>query len=229
MGFLDHSTNSIIVDAVLTDAGRKLIADPNASFTPSFFSLGDDEVDYGIIQQFGRNVGKEKIEKNTPVLEAFTQSNLAQKYKLATTSNETLTHLPVLTADATNNLITFKRSSSSNRESIAFTIQNTQSDIQIPFAIADRNILVEIDSRFFDLLGASTLMSVDKNNIAKYLIGTSRETGSKITSSLTISLKSISNKDFSRFSIPSGQYIRSFVKITGQKSGAQKIIELRIE
>ena len=69
MGFLDHSTNNIVVDAVLTDLGRQALAKNDGSFSIYQFALGDDEIDYSIIQQFGRTVGKEKIEKNTPILE----------------------------------------------------------------------------------------------------------------------------------------------------------------
>ena len=72
MGFLDHSTNNIVVDAVLTDLGRQALARNDGSFSIYQFALGDDEIDYSIIQQFGRTVGKEKIEKNTPIMEALT-------------------------------------------------------------------------------------------------------------------------------------------------------------
>jgi hypothetical protein len=67
MGFLDHSTNNIILDAVLTDVGRRKLADNDGGFRIAFFSLADDEVDYTTIQKFGRTVGKEKIAKTTPV------------------------------------------------------------------------------------------------------------------------------------------------------------------
>ena len=79
MGFLDNSTNNIIVDAVLTDYGRQLLARNDGSFSIVKFALGDDEVDYLTIKKFGRTVGKEKIEKNTPVFEAQTNQNLALK------------------------------------------------------------------------------------------------------------------------------------------------------
>jgi hypothetical protein len=64
MGYLDHSTNNIIVDAVLTDIGREFLARNDGSYSIVKFALGDDEVDYTRIQKFGRTVGKEKIEKN---------------------------------------------------------------------------------------------------------------------------------------------------------------------
>ena len=42
MGFLDHTTNSIIVDAVLTDHGRKLLSE--GEFKISYFKFSDDEI-----------------------------------------------------------------------------------------------------------------------------------------------------------------------------------------
>ena len=77
MGFLQQDTNNIILDAVLTDEGRKRLAANDGSFRVVMFSLGDDEVDYNIIKKFGRNVGREKIEKNTPVTSRPTRVNNA--------------------------------------------------------------------------------------------------------------------------------------------------------
>ena len=67
MGFLDHSTNNIIVDAVLTDIGRAALSRNDGSFSIYKFALADDEVDYTKIQQYGRTVGKENIEKNPQI------------------------------------------------------------------------------------------------------------------------------------------------------------------
>ena len=77
MGFLDHSTNNIIVDAVLTDVGReKLAAATTAENFIASYAFADDEVDYTLIKKYGTIVGKEKIEKNTPVFEASTNAEL---------------------------------------------------------------------------------------------------------------------------------------------------------
>lgn len=76
MGFLDHSTNNIIVDAVLTAAGRAKLAAGNLDI--SSYTFYDTEVDYTIIKKYGVVVGKEKIEKNTPILEASTGLNTNQ-------------------------------------------------------------------------------------------------------------------------------------------------------
>ena len=87
MGFIQGDTNNIILDGVLTDLGRQFIAKNDGSFSIVKFACSDDEVDYSIIQQFGRTFGQEKIEKNTPVFEALTNQNLAQKYRLLSISN----------------------------------------------------------------------------------------------------------------------------------------------
>jgi hypothetical protein len=101
MGFLDNSNANIIVDAVLTDLGRRLLAANDNSFSIRRFSLADDEVDYGIITQFGLSVGKEKIEKNTPVFEAQTNSDLALKYNCVSLSAVALTSYPTLSLSNT--------------------------------------------------------------------------------------------------------------------------------
>ena len=100
MGFLDHSTNNIIIDAVLTDRGRELLAKNDGSFRIVRYSFGDDEVDYSIIKKFGRTIGKEKIEKNTPVFEAQTVATLALRYPLVSYSDPNLISLPTLSNTA---------------------------------------------------------------------------------------------------------------------------------
>ena len=47
MAFLDNS-GDIILDAVLTDEGRRRLAQGNGSFRISKFALADDEVDYSL-------------------------------------------------------------------------------------------------------------------------------------------------------------------------------------
>ena len=82
MGFLNHATNNIIIDAVLTERGRELLA--NESFDVTSFAFGDDEVDYSILTKYGLTIGKEKIMKNTPIFEANPNENVAIKNFLIT-------------------------------------------------------------------------------------------------------------------------------------------------
>ena len=76
MGFLDHTTNNIIVDAVLTDVGRQKLASSGAGGGLNIikYSFADSEVDYTLLKKYGETVGKEKIEKNTPIFEANTDA-----------------------------------------------------------------------------------------------------------------------------------------------------------
>lgn len=91
MGFLDHSTNNIIVDAVLTDYGRKKLAgNSNLNEVITSYGFADDEVDYTMIKKYGLIVGKEKIEKNTPVFEASTNAEYGVEYYLFTSQSPLL-------------------------------------------------------------------------------------------------------------------------------------------
>jgi hypothetical protein len=98
MGFLDHTTNNVVIDAVLTERGRELLSQNGGNFSISSFSFGDDEVDYTNIKKYGLQMGKEKIEKNTPIFEAQTNENLALKYNNITLNNNNLRilYIPVL-------------------------------------------------------------------------------------------------------------------------------------
>ena len=76
MAFLDNS-GDIILDAVLTDAGRKRLAMGDGSFVVSKFALGDDEIDYSLyVPTTGSGYQDLRILK-LPVLEAFTNNTTA--------------------------------------------------------------------------------------------------------------------------------------------------------
>jgi len=154
MGFLDHSTNNIIVDAVLTDLGRQALA--NGTFDITQFSLGDDEVDYSIIQKFGRTVGKEKIIKNTPVYEAQTTATLAIKNRLLTLADPTVIYLPTVTisGDVSGDTVTL---SSTTSNTAIVTLKQDISGVTSPASKIpiDDVFYVEVPNRFLRLLDAS--------------------------------------------------------------------------
>ena len=83
MGFLDNS-GDIILDAVLTDTGRRRLAKGDGSFNIKFFALGDDEIDYGLYNP-NHTSGSAFYDLDilqTPVLEAFTNSNASLRSRL---------------------------------------------------------------------------------------------------------------------------------------------------
>ena len=95
MGFLDNS-GDIILDAVLTDKGRRLLAKGDGSFNITHFSLADDEIDYSLYKPTNPP-GLEDIDiRKTPILESITNSSTAIKYKLMTLLNTEFVYLPVV-------------------------------------------------------------------------------------------------------------------------------------
>tara|TARA_R100000008_G_scaffold86324_1_gene78922 strand:+ start:1070 stop:1720 length:651 start_codon:yes stop_codon:yes gene_type:complete len=101
MAFLDNS-GDIILDAVLTDLGRRRLAQGNFRITK--FALGDDEIDYGLFNRdhaSGSSYYDLEI-MQTPVFEAFTQTNANINYGLTSHTRTDLLYLPVIKA---NNLV----------------------------------------------------------------------------------------------------------------------------
>ncbi len=97
MGFLDNS-GDIILDAVLTDTGRKRLARGDGSFNVAKFALGDDEINYGLYNK-NHASGSAYYDLEilqTPVLEAFTNNTSTMKSKLITISRSNLLYLPVI-------------------------------------------------------------------------------------------------------------------------------------
>ena len=95
MAFLDNS-GDIILDAVLTDAGRKRLAQGDGSFRIVKFALGDDEIDYSLFDK-AHPSGSAYFDLDimqTPVLEAFTNNTSLLKHKLMTVSQTNLLYLP---------------------------------------------------------------------------------------------------------------------------------------
>jgi len=97
MGFLDNS-GDIILDAVLTDTGRKRLARGDGSFNVAKFALGDDEINYRLYDKnHASGSPYYDIEiLQTPVLEAFTNNTSTMKSKLITISRTNILYLPVI-------------------------------------------------------------------------------------------------------------------------------------
>jgi len=97
MGFLDNS-GDIILDAVLTDAGRKLLAKGDGSFRITQFALFDDEIDYGLYDS-SHPSGSAYYDleiMRTPIFEAFTNNASSGKSRLMTIPRTNLLYLPVM-------------------------------------------------------------------------------------------------------------------------------------
>ena len=97
MSFLDNS-GDIILDAVLTDAGRERLAKGDGSFKIVKFALGDDEINYELYNKDdSRGTPFYDLQiLQTPILEAFTNNTSTMKSKLITITRNDILYLPVL-------------------------------------------------------------------------------------------------------------------------------------
>lgn len=225
MGFLQGDTNNIILDAVLTDQGRQFLSRNDGSFSVVKFALGDDEVDYSIIQKYGRTVGKEKIEKNTPIFEALTNGSLAQKYRCISISNPNLTRLPNITftgegVDLTNNILSIGNTTQKRR---TITVsQDILNETSIDVELRDQSFIVEMNNQFLQVIGTAP-DNIDGQQKATYIIardaGETSLGGSKLT--ITIATKSITESQFQVYGAAFNKnLITTYVKVSGVQSGA---------
>jgi hypothetical protein len=226
MGFLIQDTNNIIVDAVLTNYGRRSLARNDGSFSIQKFAFGDDEVDYTLIKKFGRTIGKEKIEKNTPVYEALTTGDYAQKYKLLFISDPNLAFLPSisLVSPATDITLTIGK-----KQSQSLTIEQALANNDtISTGLLDLSYTIEINNLFLQIDGVRPV-SLSPNNLATYsVLATGRQSNIQGTSlNFSLSAKSVSSSLFTIFGSQTNKnVIETIVKVTGNFSG--RVVEFSV-
>jgi len=97
MAFLDNS-GDIILDAVLTDMGRKTLSKGDGSFQITKFALGDEEINYKLYNQ-NHTSGSSYYDieiLQTPILEAFTNNASSMKSNLVSYESLNLLYLPII-------------------------------------------------------------------------------------------------------------------------------------
>jgi hypothetical protein len=178
MGFLDNS-GDIILDAVLTDAGRARLARADGSFQITKFALADDEINYGSYNK-SHPSGSAYYDLDimqTPIFEAFTNNTSVVKFKLQSISRTNLLYLPVIkinNPDTQYNsayLVTTTTDSATNLGSSINYIDGVSTDSGVKTIILDQGLdtseistsftidsdlketqyLIEIDNRFGNL------------------------------------------------------------------------------
>ena len=97
MAFLDNS-GDIILDAVLTDTGRRRLARRDGTFKVAKFALGDDEINYRLFNACHAS-GSAYFDLEvlqTPVLEAFTDPESLMHHRLMSLSRNDILYLPII-------------------------------------------------------------------------------------------------------------------------------------
>jgi len=226
MGFLDHSTNNIIIDAVLTDRGRELLAANDGTFTIARYAFGDDEVDYTIIKKFGRTIGKEKIEKNTPVFEAQTVASLALRHPIVSYSDPNLIALPTLSLDTTLAVV------EQNKPLRVVMKQEIDSD-----KVTDRQRLllqesmfqVAVDGRFLRLTGARSRARKEPFGFGLVYDVAARSGAGNVLSQIGFALAYVgTGSRFTQLQDSNG-IVKTTVKVTGNSTGISETFEVSVK
>ena len=105
MAFLDNS-GDIILDAVLTDTGRRRLAAGDGTFKIAKFALGDDEINYRLYNA-GHASGSAYYDLEilqTPVLEGFTDPEASMHHRLVTLTRNDVLYMPILELYETDTL-----------------------------------------------------------------------------------------------------------------------------
>lgn len=231
MGWLDNSTNNIILDAVLTDYGRQALARNDGTFRISAFSLGDDEVDYSIITKYGRTVGREKIEKNTPIFEAFTNQSISLKYKLVSVPRPLL-YLPSLELEGVSlvNLATNVGNNLSTFKNILLSQSPNGGETMLDPDLLETNFDIHVPDMFLTIDESTPIGSADINKIALYNLSTVKN-NNQVQLNMTLRVKYISNSSFDvygRIDSNGNKVINTFIRVIGKSSGLTKDIPVTI-
>jgi hypothetical protein len=231
MGWLDNSTNNIILDAVLTDYGRQALARNDGSFRIAKFALGDDEINYGIIKKYGRTIGREKIEKNTPVFEAFTNQNIGLKYRLISAPRP-FVYLPRLNlVSTTQNSVSLTTSGDSVLAFIRLEQQPQGGETSIDADILETNFDVYVPDMFLTIQNQSAVGTPDINKISKYVIRTVNG-GTLPTVDFTLKVRPLTSTIFTtygRVTTCDTREITTLIKVVGRNSGVVTEIPVTIK
>jgi hypothetical protein len=228
MGTLPHDTANITIDCVLTKKGREFLSRNDGSFSIVKFALSDDEVDYTVIKQYGVEVGKEKIEKNTPVLEAITAESFAQKYKIVSVSNQSLSFVPRLSlvSSLSNNVLSLLTS----RTSSIVLQQAVASGESVDPELVDQIFEVTVNNRFLTISGRTPDVVSTSDSVTYFISqsgGVSPSNGS--TCQFTVASRALSSSVFDVYGTKNNKsLIRTFINVKGAQSGASFDIEVNI-
>lgn len=242
MGFLNHATNNIIIDAVLTDKGRELLARNDGSFRIAKFKLGDDEVDYSIIEQYGIALGKEKIEKNTPIFEAVTNEQLAIKYPLISLDNDTtrVFAYPSIVLDGTPSTVQLSSldSSSPSFKNAVIRVKtsiNQDEDFDLRNAkIIDDFFKVRVFNKLLTVTNSSGIISVKDDittfNVSLKNLSSTGDFKGQVGSEIGISAINVTtDSSYKYYSLASDQTtIKTQVEIVGNRTNSVLIVPVTI-
>ena len=186
----------------------------DGSFRIVKFALGDDEVDYTLIKKYGRTIGREKIEKNTPVFEAFTNQNIGLKYKMFSVPLPIL-YIPNFSLNV-NTTVELKSASNPTTKEITVTQTPTGGANSIDPNLQESYFDVYVPDMFLSIQNQAALGSPDINKIAMYSLAATNQAGNPEVK-FTIAVKAISTSTFNVYGV--NGVIKTQIRVVGKNSG----------
>ena len=211
------SNTSVVIDAILTDKGRELLARNDGSFQITQFSVSDDEVDYTLYNPnhpSGSAFYGEAIE-NMPVIQAFPNDTEIMKYKLLTLPRGTA-KLPVINVGY--QIITLRQGSSLSITPQTLNYLGATSTFEqsgYTATIGDVRVVSTFNGTGINTPEATALNSTTTvgTNVSKTVIGTSINITATTVNTLFGSNTSIYTQ----------------LTIVGRDSGAREVIPVQIK
>lgn len=201
MALLDNEGFKIL-DAVLTDIGRKKLAEGNGNLPIRKYGFGDDEINYAL---FDVNNPESSVATIllTPIHEACTDINSALKYKLIGNLDKTLAYLPTFQVNTSSDKEWGKAATSTGSFNVLSNVYASDDTSLVFHSVLDGPTLTGIIDGFSSEKAKSDLIHIDQgiNSTAK------GSQGSKISDDLleTRFYVKIDSK-FGRLVTPQGEY-----------------------
>lgn len=229
MGFQDNS-GEIFIDAVLTDEGRERLARNDGTFAIVRWRPGDDEIDYRFWNALTGSDSKDTKILDTPIFEAPTNEGIALRYPLISIRNARLQFLPTFAANPAGEIVLQEQTDSvGGGADVTVSQQVPRSQTILPAEIIDVNYQVELDN---DMLFISnvTPVSITPYGRARYIIpGTGKTSAGGTECKFNIRVQTLTTEIFDvLYGAGTGRYIQTDVIVTGQQSGMNIKIPVRI-
>mgnify|MGYP001243447349 CR=1 FL=1 len=152
MGYLDNDT--IVVDAILTKHGRKILSD-GGSINPTSFALSDDGIDYSLWNKTSPSgsSGYDDYITKLPMIEAVPDDQTLMRYKLISLDPNTQ-NMPIVTLGSGQSNQTITNSDTSYAELSPVTDQFVGESGYI-FKVSDSTpiLLTEYSGTIVDMSG----------------------------------------------------------------------------
>lgn len=230
MAFLD-SSGDIVIDAVLTDIGRRKLAQNDSSFRIVAYTLADDEIDYSLFQPNTSSVFVDLDILNTPIFEANVNDRINLNFPLMTITNPNLKYLPKLTPDNTGVSIGEEKGLAAGT-TVRFYQDTNQNARIVPAEIQDTLFRVEVANDFL-LVENESPVDFSPYGTGIYVIQRDAQLiqasqGSQVTFKLRP--QTLNNVTWNTFGVGTvgGRTIQTKVRCMGLNSGLSSIVTVTI-